>query len=246
MPAGVKYRRVLLKISGEALVDEEGGIISSTVLDRVAADVRHVAKDLGIQVGLVMGGGNIWRGKAAADRGMEEAQAGWLWVAAFGFLASLLASASGWRSALGLCGGCLSRTDAAARYGIGSLVYTGEDGRDQVTIAAEGSNLLLSAGAGDTLSAPSGCTRRSASSVSCPPGPSTVVNVDLRGGDDALTVTLPDAPFVHAFVARGEARLDGAAMHTGDAARLTDAGAVDLTATSDAEVVVWEMSATID
>jgi uridylate kinase len=71
----VKYRRVLLKISGEALVDERGGIISAAVLDRVAADVRHVAKDLGVEVGVVIGGGNIWRGKAAADRGMEEAQA---------------------------------------------------------------------------------------------------------------------------------------------------------------------------
>jgi redox-sensitive bicupin YhaK (pirin superfamily) len=65
----------------------------------------------------------------------------------------------------------------------------------------------------------------------------------LRAGD---TVTSPDAPFVHAFVARGTASLDGAAMLTGDAARLTDAGALDLTATSDAEVVVWEMSATIE
>jgi uridylate kinase len=74
-PDPVRYRRVLLKISGEALVDEQGGIISSSVLDRVADDVRHVARDLGVQVGLVMGGGNIWRGKAAADRGMEEAQA---------------------------------------------------------------------------------------------------------------------------------------------------------------------------
>ena len=71
----VKYRRVLLKISGEALVDERGGIISASVIDRVAEDVRHVAIDLGVQVGLVIGGGNIWRGKAAADRGMEEAQA---------------------------------------------------------------------------------------------------------------------------------------------------------------------------
>jgi uridylate kinase len=74
-PEPVRYRRVLLKISGEALVDEKGGIISSSVLDRVADDVRHVAKDLGVQVGVVIGGGNIWRGKAAADRGMEEAQA---------------------------------------------------------------------------------------------------------------------------------------------------------------------------
>jgi uridylate kinase len=74
-PEPVRYRRVLLKISGEALVDEKGGIISSSVLARVADDVRHVAIDLGVQVGLVIGGGNIWRGKAAADRGMEEAQA---------------------------------------------------------------------------------------------------------------------------------------------------------------------------
>jgi uridylate kinase len=74
-PEPVKYSRVLLKLSGEALVEEGGGIISSSVLDRVADDVRHVAKDLGVQVGLVIGGGNIWRGKSAADRGMEEAQA---------------------------------------------------------------------------------------------------------------------------------------------------------------------------
>lgn len=57
-----------------------------------------------------------------AVAGLEDASAGWLWIAAFGFLASLIASASGWRCALGLCGGSLSRTDAAARYGIGSLV----------------------------------------------------------------------------------------------------------------------------
>ena len=57
-----------------------------------------------------------------AVAGLEDARPGWLWLAALGFLASLLASASGWRSALGLCGGTLSRLDATARYGIGSLV----------------------------------------------------------------------------------------------------------------------------
>jgi uncharacterized membrane protein YbhN (UPF0104 family) len=57
-----------------------------------------------------------------AVAGLEDARPGCLWLAAFGFLGSLLASASGWRTALGLCGGRLSRTDAAARYGIGSLV----------------------------------------------------------------------------------------------------------------------------
>jgi uncharacterized membrane protein YbhN (UPF0104 family) len=57
-----------------------------------------------------------------AVAGLEDARPGWLWLAALGFLGSLVASASGWRSALALCGGCMSRTDAAARYGIGSLV----------------------------------------------------------------------------------------------------------------------------
>jgi uridylate kinase len=72
----LRYRRVVLKLSGEALMDHEGGgIISSAVLDRLAGEVRHVAVDLGVQVGLVIGGGNIWRGKSAAERGMEEAQA---------------------------------------------------------------------------------------------------------------------------------------------------------------------------
>jgi uridylate kinase len=71
----LKYRRVILKLSGEALMAEDGGIISSSVLDRVATDIRHVSVDLGVQVGIVIGGGNIWRGRAAAERGMEEAQA---------------------------------------------------------------------------------------------------------------------------------------------------------------------------
>lgn len=71
----VRYRRVLLKVSGEALVDEDGQIISSAVLDRIASDIGHVVNTFGVQVGVVIGGGNIWRGKAAAERGMEEAQA---------------------------------------------------------------------------------------------------------------------------------------------------------------------------
>jgi uridylate kinase len=69
-----KYRRVLLKLSGEALMEDEG-IISWRVLERIARDIDHVVKDLGVQVAVVIGGGNIWRGKPAADRGMEEAQA---------------------------------------------------------------------------------------------------------------------------------------------------------------------------
>lgn len=61
---------------------------------------------------------------------------------------------------------------------------------------------------------------------------------------DAETVTLPDAPFVHLFVARGSVVLGDDTLTEGDAARFTRAGAVDVTATADgAEIIVWESDA---
>lgn len=71
----IRYGRVLLKISGEALTGEDDGIISTSILRRISTDIGHVVNDLGVKVGVVIGGGNIWRGRAAAERGMEEAQA---------------------------------------------------------------------------------------------------------------------------------------------------------------------------
>ena len=53
-------------------------------------------------------------------------------------------------------------------------------------------------------------------------------------------IEVPDGPFVHVFVARGTVRLGDDELGQGDAVRLSSAGALDLTATSDAEVIVWE------
>ncbi len=65
----------------------------------------------------------------------------------------------------------------------------------------------------------------------------------LQPGD---AVTVPDAPFVHVFVARGEVDLEGAGpLAEGDAVRLTAAGGRRLTATGPAEVLVWEMHAAL-
>jgi hypothetical protein len=66
----------------------------------------------------------------------------------------------------------------------------------------------------------------------------------LRAG---AVVTVPDAPFVHVFVARGDAELEGAGrLATGDAVRLTDAGARSLSAGADgAEVTIWETYAEV-
>jgi quercetin 2,3-dioxygenase len=58
------------------------------------------------------------------------------------------------------------------------------------------------------------------------------------------TVTVPDAPFNHVFVARGNVELEGAgALGEGDAVRLTDMGGLEISASGDAEVLIWEMHA---
>jgi uridylate kinase len=73
-PAGAKYKRVLLKVSGEALMGPgEYGLDPGTV-DRIADEIRHVHQ-LGVQVCLVIGGGNIFRGVSGAAIGMERAGA---------------------------------------------------------------------------------------------------------------------------------------------------------------------------
>jgi len=61
---------------------------------------------------------------ARAIAALTAADPRWLWLAAVGFLASVLAAAGSWRSAIGLCGGRLGPCDAAARYGAGSFVNT--------------------------------------------------------------------------------------------------------------------------
>jgi uridylate kinase len=77
MPAKPLYKRVLLKVSGEALMgDGQYGIDVDTV-DRIAGEVKQ-AIDIGVQVSLVIGGGNIFRGLSGAARGMERASADYM------------------------------------------------------------------------------------------------------------------------------------------------------------------------
>ena len=56
-----KFKRVLLKLSGEALSGEDGYGINAEVLHSIAEQITEIAK-MGIEVGVVVGGGNIWRG----------------------------------------------------------------------------------------------------------------------------------------------------------------------------------------
>ncbi|MCR5308238.1 MAG: UMP kinase [bacterium] len=80
----MSYKRVLLKLSGEALKgDTEFGIDPRTVSE-IAGEIKQ-AVDAGIQVGIVVGGGNMWRGKTASELGMERVQADYM-----GMLATVL------------------------------------------------------------------------------------------------------------------------------------------------------------
>ena len=65
------YRRVLLKASGEALMGEQGFGIDVSVADRIAADIAE-ARGMGVEVGVVIGGGNIFRGLAVASKGGDR------------------------------------------------------------------------------------------------------------------------------------------------------------------------------
>ncbi|HTV68843.1 MAG TPA: UMP kinase [Rhizobiaceae bacterium] len=71
MPGKPIYRRVLLKASGEALMGAQGFGIDVSVVDQIAADIAE-ARELGVEVGVVIGGGNIFRGVAVASKGGER------------------------------------------------------------------------------------------------------------------------------------------------------------------------------
>ncbi len=70
-----KYKRILLKLSGEALSGEKKSdkIIDSSILDQYAQEVKRIA-DLGVQVAIVVGGGNIFRGKELEATGLDRVQ----------------------------------------------------------------------------------------------------------------------------------------------------------------------------
>jgi uridylate kinase len=81
-----KYKRIVLKLSGEALAGEQGFGINPAVIQSIAKQVKEVA-ELGVEVAIVVGGGNIWRGKTGSEMGMDRATADYM-----GMLATVMNS----------------------------------------------------------------------------------------------------------------------------------------------------------
>ncbi len=74
---GPKYKRILLKLSGEALAGENGYGINVDVLESIGDQIKSIA-DLKVEIGIVIGGGNIFRGIAAATHGMDRASSDYM------------------------------------------------------------------------------------------------------------------------------------------------------------------------
>ena len=102
MASDYKYKRVLLKLSGEALMGEAGYGIDPKVVEELAVQIKEIVDD-GIQLAVTVGGGNIFRGLAGSAEGMDRAQADYI-----GMLAT--------------CMNALALHDAFERHGIPTRV----------------------------------------------------------------------------------------------------------------------------
>jgi uridylate kinase len=98
------YKRILLKLSGEALMGDDAYGINRETIDRIVSEVKEVS-GLGVEVGVVIGGGNIFRGVAPAAAGMDRATADYM-----GMLATVM--------------NALALQDAMRRQGLRSRVQS--------------------------------------------------------------------------------------------------------------------------
>ena len=104
-----KYKRVVLKLSGESLAGEQGFGINPAGVEDIAAQIQAVREE-GIDCAVVVGGGNIWRGLAGSAKGMDRATADYM-----GMLATVM--------------NCLALQDALEKRGVDSRVQSAIDMR---------------------------------------------------------------------------------------------------------------------
>src|SRR3979409_2163417 len=91
-PLAPKYKRILLKLSGEALMGEDAFGINRNTIESIVAEIAQVAR-MGVEIGVVIGGGNIFRGVSQGAAGMDRATADYMGMLATVINALALADA---------------------------------------------------------------------------------------------------------------------------------------------------------
>ncbi len=80
----MKYKRVLLKLSGEALKADDDNVINPSIIFEISKEIKQLYEK-GVEIAIVVGGGNIWRGKIASELGMDRSTADYM-----GMLATMM------------------------------------------------------------------------------------------------------------------------------------------------------------
>ncbi|MDX5981772.1 UMP kinase, partial [Exiguobacterium profundum] len=99
-----KYKRIVLKLSGEALAGDQGYGIDPNIVNSISSQIKELI-EMGVEVAVVVGAGNIWRGKTGSELGMDRANADYM-----GMLATVLNS--------------LALQDSLETYGVQTRVQT--------------------------------------------------------------------------------------------------------------------------
>jgi uridylate kinase len=128
MTATPRYKRILLKLSGEALMGDDAYGINRETLWRIVNEIKTVV-DLGVEVGVVIGGGNIFRGMAGASSGMDRATADYMGMLATVMNAMALADAMRQAGLSGRVQSALSIKQVVEPYIRGKAIRYLEEGK---------------------------------------------------------------------------------------------------------------------
>ena len=218
----MSYKRVLLKLSGEALKEDGDAILSASALDNMAKMVKTI-HDSGVQVCIVIGAGNIWRGKIANEAGMEQYQADFM-----GMMGTVI-NAVALSSKLKVLG-----VDSLVTSAIGPVPEVNVPYSPEVADKAmnEGKVVFLSGGTGKPY-----CTTDTAAALRA-----VQLNVDailmgkngVEGVYDKDPRTNPDAKFFPVITYDEMLKLN---------LQIMDASAIELIKEKDIQIRVFRMSA---
>jgi uridylate kinase len=167
------YKRIMLKLSGEALMGGDSYGINRDTLDRIVGEVAQVSA-MGVEIGVVIGGGNIFRGVAPGAAGMDRATADYMGMLATIMNALALADAMRRLGLNARVQSALSIEQVCETYIRGKAIRHLEEGRVVIFAAGTGNPFFTTDTAAALRGAPRSCSRRPRSTASTRPIPSSI------------------------------------------------------------------------